>query len=465
MRSRRVLVVAVSFLVVAAVAGAAVAVLWGGRPTPTGPNVVLIVTDDQRWDTLSRMPNVQRLLVQRGVTFSNGFVVNSLCCPSRASILTGRYSHSTGVYTEQPPFGGAQRFDDSSTVATWLHDAGYRTGLFGKYLNGYRGTSVPQGWDEWLAFQQNESHGYYRNYSVNDDGVIRRYGSQADDYSTDVLARRAVSFVRSSDRSFFLYFAPYAPHGPADPAPRDRGTVTVGDLPRFDPPSFDEADVSDKPAWMHSLPPVTRADVDAFRVRQYESLLAVDRAVGEIVHELDVSHRLRRTVIVFVSDNGLAWGEHRWTRKEVPYEESIRVPYVIRYDRLVSAPRVDPHLALNIDLAPTIAALAGVEADAPEGRSLVPLLAGRDVRWRSDFLVEHVEGRTQPDPPTFCAVRTERYLFAVYATGEVELYDLRTDPFELRNIAQDQGSLSVIVRLRDRLAALCRPPPPGFSSP
>src|SRR5437588_11893876 len=134
-----------------------------------GPSVVVILTDDQRWDTLAAMPNVRRLLVDPGVRFANAFVVNSLCCPSRTSFLTGEYSHSTGIYTEAPPYGGAARFRDGSTVATWLHAAGYHTGLFGKYLNGYSGTSIPPGWDRWFAFEQHAT-GYFQNYDVNDDG-------------------------------------------------------------------------------------------------------------------------------------------------------------------------------------------------------------------------------------------------------------------------------------------------------
>jgi arylsulfatase A-like enzyme len=463
MPARRTLGFLVAAALLAAIVAVSVVRLCCGRPTPHGPSVVLILTDDQRWDTLSQMPNVQRLLVRQGVEFSNGFVVNSLCCPSRASILKGEYSHSTHVYTEAPPNGGVDRFDDSSTVATWLHDAGYHTALFGKYLNGYHGTDVPPGWDEWLAFEQNTTHGYYENYTANDDGTIRRFGNSPADYSTGVLTRRAVSFLHREEGPVFLYYAPYAPHAPSVPQARDRNAFRA--LPAFDPPSLNEPNVSDKPAWMHALPTRTRAEIDAFRRRQYQSLLAVDRSVGDLVAALKDTGRLHDTMIAFVSDNGIAWGEHRWFRKEVPYEESIRVPFVVRYDAMVRDPRVDPHLVLNIDLAPTIAALAGVDAPDADGRSLVPLLGGRSSGWRHDFLVEHVEGRAQPDPPTFCALRSERYLYVVYATGEQELYDLRDDPFELRNGVSDPAMTAVVSRLQTRLGELCRPKPPGFSVP
>ena len=209
---------------------------------------------------------------------------------------------------------------------------------------------------------------------------------------------------------------------------------------------------------------VSRARVDAFRRKQYQSALGLDRATAAIVDALRQTGRLHDTLIAYLTDNGIAWGEHRWIRKEVPYEESIRVPYVIRYDRLVRSPRVDRHLALNIDLAPTFAALAGVDAPRAEGRSLVPLLAGRPTRWRHDFLIEHVQGRTQPDPPTFCALRTERYLYVVYADREVELYDLRRDPFELTNVAHAASMTGIETGLRRRLTHLCSPPPPGFNA-
>jgi arylsulfatase A-like enzyme len=463
MRSRRALFVAVVTAVLGAIVAVSAVRFCCNGPVPDGPDIVLIVTDDQRWDSLAQMPNVSRLLVDRGVRFENGFVVNSLCCPSRASILTGEYSHSTRVYTQQSPNGGVERFDDSATMATWLHDEGYRTGLFGKYLNGYRGTVVPPGWDTWLAFEQSATHQYYVNYSVNDGGVIRRHGAGADDYSTDLLSRRADRFIRSSDSPFLLYFAPYAPHAPAIPARRDR--ATVGELPPLNPPNFNEDDMSDKPQWMRALPKVSRDAVDEFRRRQLESLRSVDRAVGRLVETLRETGRLHDTMIAFVSDNGIALGEHRWVRKEVPYEESIRVPYVVRYDAMVRTPHTDQSLVLNIDLAPTIAQLAGVDPDeisSVEGRSLVPLLRGSGTRWRSAFLVEHVAGRVQPDPPTFCALRTERYLYVVYETGETELYDLGTDPYELRNVASDPAEAGVIRGLEPQLETLCTPPPPGL---
>ena len=332
------------------VATAAILLVFGGSSAAAAPNIVLVVTDDQRWDTLWAMPTVQRELVGKGVTFTNAFVVNPLCCPSRASILTGRYSHSTGVYTNVPPHGGFASFRDGSTVATWLRRAGYRTGYFGKYLNGYRGTYVPPGWHRWVALT---SLGYYR-YGLNVDGKIDGTRNRTW-YSTDRLANAAAAFIRSRRGPLFLVFAPFAPHRPATPAVRHEGAFA--DLDRWQPSSYNEADVSDKPAWLQAKRLRAAGADDAFRRRQYESLLAVDQGIATIVRALTETRRLRNTVILITSDNGYLWGEHRLVDKAVPYEESIRVPLVVRYDRLAAPARIETRPALNIDLAPTIAAV------------------------------------------------------------------------------------------------------------
>jgi len=424
-----------------------------------GPNILLILTDDQRWDTLSAMPWVRSDLVAHGVTFTNAFVVNSLCCPSRTSILTGQYSHSTGVYSNNGPYGGYQAFHgDSSTIATWLHAAGYWTGLVGKYLNGYVGTRVPPGWDRWVSFSG--PPGYYR-YRLNVDGLLSTAGNAPTDYSTSALNQRAVSFLRSAprDKPLFLYYAPYAPHLPAVPPPGSRSLAT---LAPFRPPNYDEVDVSDKPAWIRRGGPLSRSQegrIDRARRDQLATLVAVDQSVHDVIGELSETGRLANTMLVFMSDNGFAWGEHRLFGKESPYEESIRVPMVIRYDSMVRAPRVEPNLALNIDLAPTFAQLAGVPSPRAEGMSLFPLLRSAGATWRQDFLVEHLAGL---QIPTYCEVRTVRYVYVAYGTGEEELYDLRSDPYELANVAAASGYAHILNQVRRRLDQLCRPPPPGY---
>ena len=439
----------------------------------TRPNIVLILTDDQRWDTLWAMPQVRKRLIGMGVTFPYGFTANPACCPSRASFLTGNYSHSTGVYRNDPPHGGFETFDDSATIATRLHNSGYRTGLVGKYLNGYSyedSSYVPPGWDRWVAF----GHMGYYDYSLSIDAVRRRYGSAPSDYSTDVLASHAVSFIRTASpkQPLFLYFAPNAPHRPAIPAPRHASAFP--DLRQWRPPSYSEDDVSDKPSYIRRQSRISDgrdARIQEMRRNQYRTLLAVDGAVGSILNALLDTGRLSNTMVVFASDNGFLWGEHRWKLdKNVPYEESIKIPYVVRYDPLTPRPRTDPHLALNIDLAPTFAVLAGVSyKGAADGTSLLALLRSPDSSWRTDFVVEHLRERTlgaegHSYVPTYCALRNNNgYTYVAYETGEEELYNRPKDPYQLTNRARDPAFAPTVRALRSRLQELCSPRPPGFS--
>ena len=423
------------------------------------PSILLIVTDDQRWDTLWAMPEVQRSLVAPGVNFEESFTTSSLCCPSRASILTGQYPHTTGVYRQALPHGGFKGFRDTTTIATELHDAGYRTGFFGKYLDSYQHDAltgyVPPGWDRWVAFV----HSQFFDYGLTVDGTVNRREHEPDDYSTDVLAAHTEGFIRGTEGPLFALFAPAAPHAPATPAPVDRSGFD--DLPEWRPPSFDEEDRSDKPNYVRALHPVgvgRTEGLEILRRDQYRSLQSVDRAVGRLLAALEDTGRLDDALVIFTSDNGLLWGEHRWLKKEVPYEEAIRVPLIVRADAIVGETRTDDHLVANIDLAPTIAAAAGVELPNADGRSLVPLLEGRAETWRGALLIEHMRG-TNPIP-TYCAVRTSRYLFASYETGERELYDLEADPFQLRNLTGIEPGVEA--QLDTTLRSLCDPPPPGF---
>lgn len=425
------------------------------------PNIVLLLIDDGRLDILRYMPVVRRVLGGHGVTFSNAYVVNPRCCPSRSSILTGRPSNSTGIYTNVGPDGGFPGFDDRSTVATWLNDGGYETALFGKYLNHYNTTYVPPGWDRWLGTFGGSA---YFDYVANVDGARVEFGSDVSDYGTTVLRREAVSFIRETDPGtpLFLYWSPQAPHEPAIPAPSDVGDFRS--LPAWRPKSFNERNVADKPAYVRSRPPIDAAlaqKVDAFRQRQIESLQAVDRAVGAIVDTLRDTGRLENTILVFTSDHGILWGEHRWTGKSVPYEEAVAVPFIVRYDALLDEPRSQDELVLNMDLAPTFAELAGVGAPDAEGLSFVPLLEGRSVEWRKEFLIEH-QIEHEKSAPSFCAVHTERYVLVRYATQEEELYDLHRDPLELVNRAGSDRYRSVRRHLLASLRDLCDPVPPGF---
>ena len=445
------------------VASAAVACAFlalAGTAAGARPNVVLVVTDDQRWDTLSDMPTVQSQLVAKGVTFTNAFAVNPLCCPSRATILTGLYSHTTGIYN-QNSFNPtqAQNFR-RRTLANWLDDAGYTTAYVGKYLNGYDGSFVPGGWDRWTTFTGLPA---YYDYTLLRDGTTVSFGSFADDYSTDVLGAEAADFIRETSGEIFLLFAPYAPHveitgDPPPPAPRHAGTIVVDP---WRPPSVGE-DISDKPAWLRhavrNLPPAASWNSDAVREGQLEALRAVDDAVARILDALTDTGRLADTLFVFTADNGLTWGEHslgNW--KLVPHEESIRVPFVVRFDGRVPAGRQSSRMVANVDIAPTAAEAAGVPR-MTEGRSLLPLFAGVPVSWRRDLVVEHVGTLV----PTYCAVRSRAWLYAQYADRSEELYRLATDPYQLQNLASRPVWGEIRHALRLRMRDLCLPRPRRF---
>jgi len=446
---------------------------WGFR---TRPNVVFILTDDQRWDEMDYMPTVDSQLASHGVEFTNAYVVNPACCPSRTSILTGRYSHGTDVYGNHPPHGGFGTFtntgEDASTIATWLQGAGYRTALVGKYLNGY-GTAavpyVPPGWDVWDALalattkQGDTADGYY-DYAMSLDGSLRTYGSSPSDYSTTVLTGYARQVVATTpdDQPLFLEFAPRAPHDPATPAPEY--AKSLGRAPPVRSPSWNEADVSDKPSYIQRLAPLTSRQlksVDKFRLNQLRALRSVDDAVGQLLADLRHDGRLSNTLVMFMSDNGLEAAEHRWTSKYLPYEEDIRVPMVMRYDAATPAPgeATSSAIALNIDIAPTIADLAAISTPPMDGRSLLPALSGGEPTPRDAFLVEHAGGKRVP---SFCAIHTNDWEYVEYATDERELYDMQNDPYELENRAGNPSYSATQADLAARLETLCTPRPPGF---
>ena len=435
---------------------------------PPRPNVVLILTDDQRFDTIGVehavdgatpvMRTVSAELVAHGVTFENSFTTTALCAPSRASLLAAQYAHSTGVHENHGPQALAA-FDETSTLATWLHAAGYVTGLFGKYINGYEDGPpyTPPGWDEWHAFRKAR----YFDYVLAENGVEVQYGHADADYSTDVLAAHTVAFIRqhAGREPFFAYFAPFAPHVPATPAPRHKDSFSA--VPPWRPPNFNEADVSDKPEWVRDIPlwdADRMAELDDLGRRQLECLQAVDEAVGAVLSALRSAGVENDTIVMFASDNGYGWGAHRWETKECPYEECMRVPLVVRYPPLTAEPRVESRLALNIDYAETLAELAGATvAPGAEGASLVPLLDGTAGSWRTDFLEEHWpidahwRHRTIPE---FVQVRSSDWKYTAYATGEAELYDEHADPQELESLADDPAHAGVVGQLGERLRQL-----------
>jgi N-acetylglucosamine-6-sulfatase len=442
------------------------------------PNILVIVIDDQKDGTVTPqiMPNVYRELVQRGVTFDNGFVTNSWCCPSRASILTGQYSHTNGVWT----VGGshalaAWRRHEQNTLATWLHGAGYRTALIGKYMNHYGESSsttyAPPGWDVtdiMMGLTYHTPQGYY-NYDLYHNGRIEHYGSAPDDYSTRVLTRKARSFFASDPtdtRPKFAYVAYTSVHGRPTPDPMD--TQAFPGFQVTEPPNICETDVRDKPLFIRQQPACTLSDSQfssRYRSEQARMLVSVDRGLGQLFGDLTRTGQIKNTIIIYISDNGSLMSAHRIRGKELPYEESIDVPLLFRWDALGKAGLHLPGLALNIDIAPTITNAIGLGThDAYDGMSLLPLVRQTATSWRRNFLVEHLQsGSADPGGPSFCAVRGQRYLYAEYSTGEKELYDLSSDPWELTNLVGQPTLAAAQSRLHARLLQLCNPPPPGWS--
>ncbi len=397
------------------------------------------------------MPIVIDKLANHGVTFTNTFATTPLCTPSRTSILTGNYAHHTGATANYagPPVA------HSSTVATWLHMNGYRTGFFGKFPQTVI-NPAPPGWDTLEVFTVIGSFNYVLTQIwPNGSTTSVSYGSNPEDYATDVLAQRVVDFMDiPSPEPFFVCLATYAPHAETPlpvPAPRDVGTWS--NIPPWRPANYDEDDILDKPLWLQGLPRATDpfgfftrgSWGDIFHQYQLEALQAVDRAVGRIVGELEATGMADNTVIIFTSDNGMSWGEHRlWESKNVAYEESIRLPLVVRYPNMIASPREATDLVLNIDLAPTIAQLAGTVPSTPvDGQSLLPILRDQPTAWRSDSLIETWTG----GGPFLAAVRTNDWKFVEYSDGETELYGLLNDPYELTNVSGDPMN-------QDRKAAL-----------
>jgi arylsulfatase A-like enzyme len=333
-------------------------------------------------------------------------------------------------------------------------------------MNDYASTRVPPGWDRWVVFTgsitQGRPPGFF-DYDLSVDGTLVSHGSAPADYSTDVLAAEAQDFIRdSAGRPFFLLFAPFAPHHPATPAPRHAGAFP--DLQPWRPPSYDEANVSDKPNWIRNRARIDAqeaARLDALRGDQLRSLLAVDEAVGSILLTLENEGRLEDTLVIYTSDNGHFWGEHRLNTKMAAYEESIRVPLVARYDPLTTTARTESRFVANIDVAPTIAKFAGIRRTF-HGQSFRPLLAGATAVWRKTFLIENLRLNVG-NVPTYCAVRGGRWTYVALRSKEEELYDLATDPDQLTNRARDPALRGQLLTMRARVRDLCDPPPPTMN--
>ncbi|WP_373324761.1 sulfatase family protein [Reticulibacter mediterranei] len=456
--------------------------------------MLFLLTDDLNMDEISVMPHLKSLLIDQGVSFSNYFVSVSLCCPSRSTTLRGQYSHNTHVETNGGTNGGFQTAYtlglEQSTIGTWLHSAGYRTAMIGKYLNGYPGgvsdTYIPPGWDEWDSASKGNPYSEF-NYTLNENGKLVAYGKQSQDYGTDVYTSKATSFITQSAKEhkpFFTYLAVYAPHQPATPAPRDQHLFPDVKAPHT--PSYNEADTSDKPAYIHERPLLSaqaQTRIDQLYRKRLQSLQAVDRAIATLYTTLQKTNQLNTTYIVFTSDNGFHLGQHRLPAgKQTAYEEDIHLPLVVRGPGVPAGKTVD-QITGNIDLAPSFADMAGVKpASFVDGRSFLPLVHGNmPTTWRQSYLVEHwlqqnsahpqtnlgLQESDDPDQetdisgskaakiviPEYHAIRTKDYLYVEYSTGEKELYNLKTDPAELSSLAATAGPL-LLKSLSERLATL-----------
>jgi N-acetylglucosamine-6-sulfatase len=437
------------------------------------PNIVVLMTDDQTLASMSVMPQTLKVLGEKGTTFTRSFVNYSLCCPSRATLYTGQYAHNHGVLGNGPPLGGYTRLDKSNWLPLWLQAAGYRTMHVGKFLNGYGRlsppTEVPPGFNDWHGTVDPSTYSFW-NYTVNENGVLRTYGAAGEPelYSTDFFARRANELIAAaapSDQPFFLSVAFLAPHAgrpaePGDPAnqqtpaPAPRHVNAFASVGLAQPASFNEADVTDKPAAMQRRPLLTPQRVAAIQEnyqQRLESLLAVDDAVTSIVSGLGATGELGDTLILFTSDNGFFHGEHRVPQgKVLAYEPSIRLPLMMRGPGVPKNNR-QGQLVTNADLAPTIIDAANADAGrAQDGRSLFDLLDDPGVQWGRELLIEGGNNRAL----TFTALRNYRFKYVEHRSGELELYDLERDPDELTNVALDPALASVRTAMAARLAAL-----------
>jgi N-acetylglucosamine-6-sulfatase len=431
------------------------------QSAPERPNIVFILTDDQRWDEMGiaghpylKTPNIDRI-GREGVLFRNFFVSIPLCSPSRASFLTGQYAHTHKILDNT---NRSERSYELVTYPLLMQRAGYDTAYVGKWHMGNDDSPRP-GFNRWVSFR---GQGQYIDPLLNIDGKqVPNNG-----YMTDLLNGHAVDFLRQKhEKPFLLYLAHKAIHGPFVPAERHKSLYSDQPVPRA-PNARDT--LEGKPNLLRKIPdapqpgPGTGSSDELIR-NQMRALMAVDEGVGQILKALEETGQLDRTLVIFTSDNGYFWGEHGLGDKRAAYEESIRIPLLMRYPKRIAAGSVREQMALNIDIAPTVLELAGLPVPrAMHGRSLLPVLRSEKARFRNSFLTEYFMEKQVPRFPTWQAVRTERWKYIHYLdapAGMDELYDLKADPYEMKNLAEDPKFAGDLDRMKKELAKLLRASP------
>ncbi|MFN2594076.1 MAG: sulfatase [Actinomycetota bacterium] len=399
------------------------------------PNVLIIVTDDQR-DGLQVMPATRRYFEDRGVKFDNAYVTTPLCCPSRASIFTGRYAHNTGVHTE----ADASKLDQQTTLQYYLQQAGYETAMFGKYLNSWARADAPPFFNQWAFFKKSGSS--YKEGRWNVDGQVKT----VDRYSTSYIDHKATKFLRAENardttKPWFMYLATSAPHRPFT---AQRKYKNAG-VPRWNPdPAVFEHDRTDKPDYVQSQYSTPQAG-RLVRKKQFRTLMSVDDLVKDVFKTMNRTNDTSNTIAFLISDNGFLWGEHGLTRKTTPYTPSVQVPMLMRWPGHVSPSTTDDRMVANIDIAPTVVAATGIDPGnaAMDGRSLLDTSA-----MRTRLLLEYYTDSTLVKPghfptPSWASTRTTDYEYIEYYGPDgvtptlEEYYDLRTDPYELDNLLGD----------------------------
>jgi N-acetylglucosamine-6-sulfatase len=462
----------------------------GPASAATRPNIVLFLTDDFDMSLVtyvdpgtgkSAMPNLQALLAAKGMSFANYYVTDSLCCPSRSSLLRGQFPHNTGIFTNGGMDGGFGTFytsgEEATTLGTTLQTAGYATALMGKYLNGYLQPGnpappgyVPPGWTEWDGI--GDGYAEY-NYTINRNGTQVPYGSSPTDYGVDVLSSLGQKFIGAEATAgipFYLELSTFAPHAPYTPAPHHAGDFMDAVLPQL--PSFNQLPVN-PPSWLAPHAPLTETDIanlnTDFRMR-LQSAAGIDDMIGAVVGKLRNLKILDNTYVIFTADNGYHLGQHRmFEGKLTAFDSDIHVPLIVRGPGVPANSHVSA-MSENIDLAPTFEAIAGATAPSfTDGQSLLPILqTGQTPQgWRDAILIEHhdeghyaqqdpdvqldlsmheeatPQGYTVPPderPLTYEALRTATAVYIEYANGEGEYYDYVTDPYELNNTFGSMGA-------------------------